>query len=60
MKEDCEEALKNLTIFFILKSVPFHGQDYEKQKELGVTKVQVTKQVQKIYFISNTLRDQVC
>ena len=32
MKEDYQEALKKLTLFFISNPVPFNGQNYQKQK----------------------------
>ena len=31
MKEDYQKALKKLTLFLLLNSVPFNGQSYEKQ-----------------------------
>ena len=32
MKEGYQQALKNLTLLFLLKTFPFTEQDYEKQK----------------------------
>ena len=32
MKEDYQKALKMLTLFFLLKPVPFNGQSYLKEK----------------------------
>ena len=37
MKENYQETLKKLTLFFLSNSVPFNGQDYEKQKEPGTS-----------------------
>ena len=37
MKEDYQNGLKTLTLFFILNLVPFRGQDYEKQKGSGTS-----------------------
>ena len=35
MKEDSQEALKKLTLFFLSNPVPFNGQDNRKQKGPG-------------------------
>ena len=32
MKEDCQKALKKLTLFFLSNPVPFNVQSYQKQK----------------------------
>ena len=37
MKKDYQKALKKLTVFFLLNSVPFNGQRYQKQKEPGTS-----------------------
>ena len=37
LKEDCQKALKKLTLFFLLNLVPFNGQNYEKQKRPGTS-----------------------
>ena len=37
MKEDYQKALKKLTLFFLSNPVPFNGQNYQKQKELGTS-----------------------
>ena len=34
LKEDYQNALKKLTLFFLLNPVPFNGKSYQKQKEL--------------------------
>ena len=34
MKEDCQKALTNLTLFFLPNPVPFDGQDNKKQTAL--------------------------
>ena len=35
LKEDYQNALKKLTLFFLLNPVPFNGKSYQKQKEPG-------------------------
>ena len=35
LKEDYQNALKRLTVFFLLNPVPFNGKSYQKQKEPG-------------------------
>ena len=37
MKEDYQNALKKLTLFFVLNPVPFNGQSYQKQKGPGTS-----------------------
>ena len=37
LKEDCQKALKMVTSFFLLNSVPFNRQNYQKQKEPGTS-----------------------
>ena len=37
LKKDYQKALKKLTVFFLLKPVPFNGQSYQKQKEPGTS-----------------------
>ena len=37
MKEDHQEALKRVTIFFLLNPVPFSRQNYQKQKGPGTS-----------------------
>ena len=37
MKEDYQKASKKLALPFLSNSVPFHGQDYEKQKGPGTS-----------------------
>ena len=37
MKEDCQKALKKLTLYFLLNPVPFNGQSYQKEKGPGTT-----------------------
>ena len=37
LKEDYQKALKKLTLFVLLKPVPFNGQRYEKNKESGTS-----------------------
>ena len=34
---DCQKALKNVTSFFLLNTVPFNRQNYQKQKGSGTT-----------------------
>ena len=60
MKGDYQKPLKKLTLFF-LWNAPFNGQSYKKEKGLGTSdqSLQVTKQVQKKFFISYLLSDQV-
>ena len=35
LKEDYQNALKKLTLFFLLNPLPFNGKSYQKQKEPG-------------------------
>ena len=35
LKENYQNALKKLTLFFLLNPVPFNGKSYQKQKEPG-------------------------
>ena len=35
LKKDYQKALKQLTLFFLSKPVPFNGKEYEKQKGPG-------------------------
>ena len=35
LKEDYQNTLKKLTLFFLLNPVPFNGKSYQKQKEPG-------------------------
>ena len=37
MKEDYQEALKKLTIYFFSNPVPFNGLSYQKQKGSGTS-----------------------
>ena len=37
LKEDCQKALKKLTLFFLSNPVPFNGQSYQKQKGPGTS-----------------------
>ena len=37
MKEDYQEALKKLTLFFLSNPVLFNGQSYQKQKGPGTS-----------------------
>ena len=37
MKEDYQNALKKLTLFFLSNPVPFNGQSYQKQKGPGTS-----------------------
>ena len=37
MKEDLQEALKKVTLFFLLNPVPFNRQNYQKQKGPGTS-----------------------
>ena len=37
MKEDCQKALKKLTLVFLLNQVPFNRQSYQKQKGSGTS-----------------------
>ena len=34
---DCQKALKNVTSFFLLNTVPFNRQNYQKQKGPGTS-----------------------
>ena len=36
-KEDYQKTFKKLTLFFLLKPVPFNGQSYQKQKGSGTS-----------------------
>ena len=36
-KEDYQQTLKNLTLFFLWNLVPFNGQSYQKQKGPGTS-----------------------
>ena len=60
MKEDHQEALKSVTLFFPSKPVPFNIQNYQKQVAIErPVAIQVTKQIQKNSIISYVLSDQV-
>ena len=37
MEKDYQKDLKNLTLFFRSNSVPFNGQNYQKQKRPGTS-----------------------
>ena len=37
LKKDYQKTLKKLTLFFLLYSILFNGQDYEKQKGTGAS-----------------------
>ena len=37
LKQDCQKALKKLTLFFVVNPVPFNGQSYLKQKGPGTS-----------------------
>ena len=49
MKEDYQEALKNLTLLFPSNPFPFSRQDHEKQKEPGISD-------QSLFRLQNKLR----
>ena len=58
-EQGLSKSLKKLTLFLLLNPVPFNGQDYKKEKEpVWPTALQVTKQFQKNFFISDVLLDQ--
>ena len=62
MKGDYPEALKKVNFFFLLNSIPFNGQSYQKQKGPGTSDqllFSLQKQVQKNSFISYILSDEV-
>ena len=40
MKEDCQKALKKLTLYFLSNPVPFNRQNYQKQKGSGTNELQ--------------------
>ena len=37
MKEDLQEALKKVTLFFLLNLVPFNRRNYQKEKGTGTS-----------------------
>ena len=37
MKEDLQEALKKVTLFFLLNPVPFNRRNYQKEKGTGTS-----------------------
>ena len=37
MKEDLQEALKKVTLFFLLSPVPFNRRNYQKEKGTGTS-----------------------
>ena len=37
LKEDYQKALKKATFFFLLNTVPFNRQNYQKQKRSGTS-----------------------
>ena len=61
MKEDYQEALKKLTLLFLSNPVPFSRQDYEKQKEPGISDQSLFRSQNKlrkilllvIYYVTN-------
>ena len=61
MKEDYQNALKKLTLFFLLNPVPFNGQNYENKRglELLTSRSSGYQTSSKKSFISYVLSDQV-
>ena len=44
-KEDYQKALKRLTLLFLSNLVPFNGQDYKKEKELGTCNQSLVRKI---------------
>ena len=62
LKEDYQKTFKKLTLYFLLNSVPFNGQNYQKQKGPGSSDQLLFRLQNKFrnkFFISYTLPDQV-
>ena len=62
MKGNYQKPLKKLILFFILNPVPFEGQSYIKQKELGTSDQSLFRlpdKFKKNFVISYLLSDQV-
>ena len=49
MKEDYQKTFKNSTLIFPLHPVPFYGQDYEKQMDLGTSSFQPAFGLQNVF-----------
>ena len=50
MKEDYQQALKKLILFFLSNPVPFDGQSYQKQKGPGTSE-------QSLFRLQNKFRE---
>ena len=63
LKEDYQETLKKLTLFFLPNPVPFNEQSYQKQRGPGTSDqslFRLQNKFRKNCFISYKLSDQVC